>query len=186
MRRNVFRSLARPRAALPLLAAALGLVVAGCSTPPPAFTMYLGQGSVQLSPTHYCDATGVRSCQSDASAAKVVTVRDGQLVQVSAPDSVATTQWQVAAWFKNASNGNSYIACSPMFQAGQQYAYTVRPPAGDQLVLIAIYEPSTSAIQLSDGSIIQFQRGTWVLTNNANGTPTYPKPNDNLCVDQGS
>lgn len=179
MRRNVLRSLG-----LPLLAAA-GLIVAGCSTPPPAFTIYLGHSSVQVSPTQYCDVTGL-NCQPDGGAVEVATVPDGQVVQVSAPDSVATTPWQVAAWYKNASNGNSYIACSGLFPAGQQYAYTLRPPSGDQLVLVEIYQLSTSLVPNNNGGFSVLSRGTWVLTNDANGTPTFPKPHDNLCGDQGS
>jgi hypothetical protein len=185
VRRNVFRSLARPRAALPLLAAALGLVVAGCSTPPPAFTMYLGKGSVQVPPTQYCNVTA-QNCQANGANAKVVTVPDGQIVQVSAPESVASTPWQVAAEYKNPANGASYIGCSPLFPANQQYAYTVRPPAGDQLVLIQIYQSSASAVLTSNGDFAFLTRGTWLLTNNANGAPIYPKPADNLCADQGS
>ncbi len=179
MRRNVLRSLG-----LPLLAAA-GLILAGCSTPPPAFTIFIGSGSVQVPPTQYCDATGVRDCQANGAAATVVSIPDGQVVQVSAPDSVAQAQWQLAAWYKDTSNGDSYIACSPMFAANQQYAYTVRPPSGDQLVLIQIYQPANSAL-LSNGLIVSFRRGTWLLTNDANGSPTYPKAGDNLCEDQGT
>jgi hypothetical protein len=105
---------------------------------------------------------------------------------VSAPESVATTPWQVAAEYKNASNGNSYVSCSPLFPAGQQYAYTVRPPSGDQLVVIEIYQSSTSLVPLTNGDFANVVRGTWVLTNNANGAPTYPKAADNLCEDQGT
>ncbi|HEY2701006.1 MAG TPA: DUF2771 family protein [Pseudonocardiaceae bacterium] len=186
MRRNVFRSLARPRAALPLLAAAACLTVAGCSTPPPAFTMFLGNGSVQVPPTQYCDIDGLHNCQANGTAATVVSVPDGQLVQVSAPESVATTPWQVAAEYKSASNGQSYISCSPLFPASQQYAYTVRPPSGDQLVVIEIYQSSTSLVPLNNGGFAALVRGTWVLSNEANGAPTYPKAGDNLCEDQGS
>lgn len=186
VRRNVFRSLARPRAALPLLAAATGLIVAGCSTPPPAFTIYIGGGSVQVSPTQYCDQTGLKNCQANGGNAKVVTVPDGQLLQVSAPDSVARTPWQVAAEYKNASNGNSYVGCSPLFAADQQYAYTVRPPSGDQLVVVEIYQLAASLVALPNGGFAAPARGTWVLTNDANGSPVYPKAADNLCADQGS
>jgi hypothetical protein len=154
VRRTVFRTLA-----LPLLAAA-GLIVAGCSTPPPAFTIFTGNGSVQVPPTQYCDITGVHNCQANGSAAAVVSVPDGQTVQVSAPESVATTPWQVAAEYKNASNGNSYVACSPLFPASQQYAYTVRPPSGDQLVVIEIYQSSTSLIALTNGGFAAVARGT--------------------------
>lgn len=187
MRRNVFRSLARsPRVAvLPLLAAA-GLLVAGCSTPPPAFTVFVGKGSVQVPPTQYCDITGLHNCQANGGAAAVVSVRDGQIVQVSAPESVATTPWQVAAEYHNAANGNSYVACSPLFPASQQYAYTVRPPSGDQLVVIEIYQSSTSLVALNNGGFAAIARGTWVLTNDANGAPTYPKAGDNLCEDKGA
>lgn len=179
MRRNVFRLLG-----LPLLAAA-GLIVAGCSTPPPAFTVYVGSGSVSVSPSQYCDVTG-QQCQANATAAQVATVPDGQIVQVSAPDSVARTPWQVAAEYHNASNGNSYVSCSPLFPANGQYAYTVRPPSGDQLVLIEIYQLSTTLVAQNNGGFAALGRGTWVLTNNANGTPVYPRAHDNLCEDQGS
>ena len=179
VRRNIVRA-----AALPLLAA-VGLIVAGCTTPPPAFTIYVGDGSVQVPPTQYCDLTA-QNCQANGANAKVVSVRDGQIVQVSAPESVATTPWQVAAEYKNPANGDSYIGCSPLFPANQQYAYTVRPPAGDQLVLIQIYQTSASAVLTSNGDFAFLTRGTWLLTNDANGAPIYPKAADNLCGDQGS
>jgi hypothetical protein len=180
VRRNVLRSLG-----LPLLAAA-GLIVAGCSTPPPAFTIFVGTGTVQVPPTQYCDITGLHNCQANGAAATVVSVPDGQIVQVSAPESVATTPWQVAAEYKNAANGSSYVACSPLFPASQQYAYTVRPPSGDQLVVVEIYQSSTSLVPLTNGGFAALTRGTWVLTNAANGSPTYPKAGDNLCEDQGT
>lgn len=180
MRRNVLRLVG-----LPLLAA-VGLVVAGCSTPPPAFTVYFGKGSVQVTPTQYCDVNGLTNCQPNGSAVAVVTVPDGQLVQVSAPDPVAKTPWQVAAEYKNPANGESYVGCSQTFVAGQQYAYTVRPPSGDQLVLIEIYELSTTIVTMPNGDFSFQARGTWVVTNDANGSPVYPKAADNLCEDQGS
>ncbi|HEX3779941.1 MAG TPA: DUF2771 family protein [Pseudonocardiaceae bacterium] len=183
MRRIVFRPLVRARvlrvALLPLLAC-LGLVVAGCSTPPPAFTFFTGNGSVQVPPTQYCDVTGLHNCQADGTAATAVSVPDDQVVQISAPESVAGTPWQVAAEYHNG-NGNSYVSCSPLFPASQQYAYTVRAPAGDQLVMIVVYESSATVELLPNGNLATLIRGTWVLTNNRNGNPTLPKPGDNLC-----
>jgi hypothetical protein len=99
---------------------------------------------------------------------------------------VATTPWQVAAEYKNASNGNSYVSCSPLFPASQQYAYTLRPPSGDQLVVVEIYQSSASLVALPNGGFAAPVRGTWVLANDANGAPIYPKAADNLCADQGS
>jgi hypothetical protein len=188
VRRNVFRSSGRPRLprAAALLLAAVGLIVAGCSTPPPAFTIFVGSGSVQVSPTQYCDITGLHNCQANGGATAVVSVPDGQIVQVSAPESVASTPWQVAAEYHNASNGSSYVACSPLFPANQRYAYSVRPPSGDQLVVIVIYQTSNSAVATANGGFAFLIRGTWVLTNDANGSPTYPKAGDNLCEDQSS
>jgi hypothetical protein len=182
----VFRSLPRARVIrvvlLPLLAC-LGLVVAGCSTPPPAFTFYAGSASVRVPPTQYCDITGLRNCQANGRAATAVAVPDNQVVQVSAPEQVASTPWQVAAEYHNV-NGSSYVACSPLFRANQQYAYTVRAPAGDQLVLIAVYQSSISLVPLTNGGFAALARGTWVLTNNGNGAPVLPKAGDNLCEDK--
>jgi hypothetical protein len=182
VRRIAFRPLVRARvlrvALLPLLAC-LGLVAAGCSTPPPAFTFFAGNASVQVRPTQYCDIA-LRNCQANGQAATAVSVPDNQVVQVSAPESVATTPWQVAAEYHNG-NGNTYVSCSPLFAASQQYAYTVRAPAGNQLVLIVVYEIAGSMELLPNGSLAVLARGTWVLTNNSNGKPVLPKPGDNLC-----
>jgi hypothetical protein len=163
-----------------LLAVGAVPVLSSCSTPNPDMTFFASGTSVSVAPVQYCDRLE-RHCAANGDAAASLTVRGADPVQISAPEEVAATPWQVAARFKGA-NGDEYVSCSPLFPAGQRYAYTVTPPrAGDQLVLIEVYQISATMFQMPNGDIVTPARGTWVLTANTGGQRVLPKPGDNLC-----
>jgi Protein of unknown function (DUF2771) len=163
-----------------LLAAGGLAVLSACSVPNPDITFFSSGTAVTAKPIQYCDVQE-EHCQADGSAPVSLNVISGEPVQVSAPHDVAESPWQVAARFQS-STGSQYVACSPLFSAGQRYAYTVHAPhAGDQLVLIEVYQASGTLVQLPDGEVATPIRGTWVLTAGAQGSPVLPKPGDNLC-----
>lgn len=170
------------------LLAAGGLVsLSACSVPNPDITFFSSGHSVSVAPIQYCDVQE-EHCQANGGATTSLPVVSGEPVQISAPSEVANTPWQVAARFKDA-NGSEYVSCSPLFTAGQQYAYTVHAPqAGDQLVLIEVYQASATIVEFSNGDTATPIRGTWVLTAATEGAPAsapvLPKPGDNLCTQQ--
>lgn len=172
------------KVALPVLAAG-GLLLSGCSVPPPNITFFsAGAGSVNVAPLQYCDLEG-QHCQANGAAAAALNVVPGRPVQISAPDEVASTLWQVAARFQDQS-GNQYVSCSPLFTPDQRYAYTVNPQAGDQLVLIEVYQVAGAIYATPNGTDFEATaRGTWVLTANG-GKRVLPKPGDYLCAGQQS
>lgn len=172
------------RRVLLLLLAVGGLVaLSACSVPNPDVTFYSSGKSVTAAPIQYCNAQE-QHCAANGSAAAALTVIPGQPVQVSVPQEIANTPWQVAARFRDAS-GTEYASCSPLFGVGKQYAYTVYAPhAGDQLVLIEIYQSSATFALAAGNQVYTPIRGTWVLRANTQGTSAnsvLPKPADNLC-----
>ena len=172
------------RVLLALLAAGGLAVLSACSVPDPVITFFSSGTAVTAKPIQYCDVQE-QHCQANGAAPVGLDVISGQPVQVSAPQEVADSPWQVAARFQD-STGGQYVSCSPLFAAGDRYAYTVHAPhAGDQLVLIEVYQASGTLVQLANGEVATPIRGTWVLTANTQGSPVnhvLPKPGDNLCT----
>jgi hypothetical protein len=157
-------------------------LMSACSVPNPNITFFSSGKSVTAKPLQYCDLNE-EHCQANGGASVSLAVRTGQPVQVSTPDEVATSPWQVAARYKDA-KGSEYVSCSPLFTAGDQYAYTVHAQhGGDQLVLIEVYQASATIVQLPNGDIATPIRGTWVLTAEAANNAVLPKPGDNLCAE---
>jgi hypothetical protein len=167
-----------------LLAAGCLVLLSACSVPDPDITFFSSGRTVTAKPLQYCDLDE-EHCQANGDASVSLSVIAGEPVQVSAPAEVAGSPWQVAARYRDAS-GSEYVSCSPLFTAGDQYAYTVHAPhGGDQLVLIEVYQASATIVALPNGDIATPIRGTWVLTANTQGAtnnPVLPKPGDNLCA----
>jgi hypothetical protein len=170
------------RILLCVVAAVAGLaVLSGCSTPIPDVTFFSSGHSVSAAPLQYCDAT-VKHCAPSA-APTFLTVAPGKPVQVSVPDEVAATPWQVAARFRDA-KGQEYVSCSTVFGSGTRYAYSVLPPTGYQLVLVEVYSISANIAMTQTGQVIFQNSGVWSLVANptAGQQLELPKPGDNLCV----
>jgi hypothetical protein len=170
-----------------LLTAGGLLSLAACSSSSasgnPSITFAASGKTVTAAPIQYCDVQE-QNCQADGGASVSLSVGSGQPVTVSAPADVAKTPWQVAARFAD-TGGSQYVACSPLFAAGHQSAYTVHAAhAADRLVLIEVYQASATLEQQPDGDVDTPIRGTWVLTASTQGNatkPVLPKPGDNLC-----
>lgn len=172
----------------PVLLAVLvaGLVgAAACSSSSsdnPRITFTMAGNTVSADPIQYCDVHE-QHCTGDGAAPVVLNVPVGAAVQVTAPPSVSSTPWQVAARFHGVKSGNDFASCSPVFSPGRQSRYTVVPPNGDQLVLIEVYQSSAVLNKNPDGVFTTPVRGTWVLTNRTGNTSILPQPGDNLCDD---
>lgn len=163
-----------------LLAACGLLSLSACSAPDPDITFYSSGTTVSVAPIQYCDITEAH-CSANGGATRSLAVTTGQPVQISAPQQVANSPWQVAARYRD-TKGAEYVACSPLFVAGNQFAYTVHPPhADDRLVLIEVYQASATLEELPNGDIETPIRGTWVLTAGS-AAGVLPKPGDNLCA----
>lgn len=155
------------------------ILLSACSVPDPSITFFSSGASVAVAPIQYCDINE-EHCQADGTAVRSLAVTSGKPVQISAPAQVANSPWQVAARFTDAT-GTQYVACSPLFQPGVQFAWTVHPQhTRDRLVLIEVYQASATLEQLPNGDLETPIRGTWVLTA-ASGSTVLPKPGDNLC-----
>jgi hypothetical protein len=61
----------------------------------------------------------------------------------------------------------------------------VPPRAGDQLVLIEVYQLAGAFYAAPGGGVYTPARGTWVLTANTTAKQVLPKPGDNLCAGNG-
>jgi hypothetical protein len=165
-----------------VLVAAGGLIgLSACSVPNPNISFFSSGTTVTARPIQYCDVHE-QHCAADGDAPVSLQVNSGQPVQVSAPAQVAGTPWQIAARYQDA-RGSQFVTCSPLFVAGDRFAYTVHAPhASDRLVLIEVYQASATLVQLANGDIATPIRGTWVLTANSATHAVLPKPGDNLCT----
>lgn len=162
----------------------LVLSLSACSAPNPNITFYSSGSSIAVAPIQYCDVNEDH-CQADGDAVRSLAVDSGEPVQISAPAQVADTPWQVAARYRDP-GGTQYVTCSPLFRPRARFAYTVHlPRAGDQLLLVEVYQASAVIEETPNGDVETPVRGTWVLTANSRGASTnlvLPKPGDNLCA----
>ena len=149
------------RVALGVIAAVAGLLLlSGCTAPIPDVTFYSSGHSVAAAPLQYCDSQ-LQHCLAHANPPVFLTVAPGALVQVSAPVDFRTTPWQVAARYRDG-QGKEYVACSALFTGGNQLAYTVAPPPGDQLVLIEVYQVAALiGISANAQSVTFANSGVW-------------------------
>ncbi|OLT13370.1 hypothetical protein BJF78_03240 [Pseudonocardia sp. CNS-139] len=109
---------------LPVLAAA-GLL-AGCGSAPPEVTFAAGGASVVARPTQYCDIA-LTDCSADAAAPVELAVPPGTPLQVTVPDAVAQTPWQVVFSFRDAA-GVQDDQRSPVFGAAERSIWTLELP----------------------------------------------------------
>jgi Protein of unknown function (DUF2771) len=146
---------------LPLLAAAVGLTVAGCDKPVPSVSFFSSGQTASTLPTQYCD-TGLTSCEQDGGAAASLRVPAGDPLQVSVPGDVADSTWLIAFKYKDA-NGQETQGRTSVFADGAQYAYTLRLPSPtDQLELVQVQRIG-GITQDATGDIQYVSSGVWAL-----------------------
>jgi hypothetical protein len=151
-----------PRTVLYLLAA---LLLAGCgSEPPPQVTFAAGTASVVARPTQSCDLK-FTECHNDPEAPVKLPVPPGTPLEVTVPDDVAKTPWQIVFTYRD-SAGVQQDQRSRVFPPGQRTMYTLElPEPADRLIVAQVqqYAPLPQADPATGE--IQFPiRTSWVLT----------------------
>jgi hypothetical protein len=146
----------------PIIAA---LVVAGCSEPPPPqVTFAAGTASVVARPTQACDLKFTQ-CHNDPEAPVKLAVPPGTPLQVTVPQDVAQTPWQIVFTYRDAT-GAQQDQRTRVFPAGERSEYTLElPEPADRLIVAQVqqYGPPPQA----DPATGEFQfpiRTSWVLT----------------------
>lgn len=154
------------RRLIPVLAAAL--LVAGCAgSTPPDVTFAAGTATVVAKPTQYCDRD-LTNCRSDAAAPVGLVVPAGTPLQVSVPEEISSTPWQVVFSYRDAA-GAQTDGRSPVFAVGAQKTYSLQLPApGDRLLTAQVqqYGPPPQA-NPQTGELEFPIRASWVLTAKA-------------------
>lgn len=154
------------RRLLPVLAATL--VVAGCGgSAPPTVGFAAGPGGVAATPTQYCDID-LTNCHSDTSAPVELTVPPGTPLQVTVPDAIASTPWQVVFTYRDGT-GAQTDGRSPVFAVNAQHVYSLELPGPTDRLLgaqVQQYGPPPQA-DPETGELEFPIRASWVLTTKA-------------------
>lgn len=156
------------RRALPLLAAAL--LLAGCGSeapPPPQVTFVAGTASTVARPTQYCDLQ-FKECRNDDTAPVTLAVPVGTPVKITVPDGIATTPWQVAFVYRDAT-GQQVTARSTVFPPNQRHDYDLKLPADtDRLLTAQVQQFGPPPQANTQTGMLDFPiRASWVLTATA-------------------
>jgi hypothetical protein len=154
------------RRLLPPLAATL--VVAGCgSSPPPDVTFAVGPAGVVAKPTQYCDLD-LENCSSDAAAPVELAVPPGTPLQITVPDAIASTPWQVVFSYRDGA-GAQTDGRSPVFAVNAQHAYSLTLPGPtDRLLAAQVQQYGPPPQANPETGELEFPiRASWVLTAKA-------------------
>jgi Protein of unknown function (DUF2771) len=148
-----------------VLALLAALALAGCSEPPPPqVTFAAGTASVMARPTQACDLK-FTECHNDPEAPVKLAVPPGTPLQVTVPQDVAQTPWQIVFSYRDAA-GAQQDQRSRVFPAGERSTYTLElPEPADRLLVAQVqqYGPPPQADPATGE--IQFPiRTSWVLT----------------------
>lgn len=139
-----------------------GAVLTGCGQQPPDRQVgFSVQGhSVHTGPVQDCDIH-LTSCDQHKDAVATLTVPVGQPVQISVPDSVAQTPWQVV--FRYDKGGEQVGGRSEVFPPGARHDYTLHVP--EQGTLESLEVQQYGAPDLTGGEPSFRIRAAWVLAN---------------------
>lgn len=151
-----------PAARLPVVLVPIVLAVAtlvGCGQPTaPEVTFSADGGSARTGPIRYCDIQ-LTECENNDSAVAVLGIPAGRPVQISVPEPIATTPWQVV--FRYRAGGQPVEGRSQVFAPGRQRDYTLQVPDGATLETIEIQQ--YGAPELVGGEPTFRIRASWVL-----------------------
>lgn len=152
------------RRALGVLAAVL--VLAGCGADePPQVTFAAGAASAVARPAQYCTDMDLERCVGDPTAPVALPVPPGTALQVTVPEEVASTPWQVVFTYRDAA-GTPVDQRSAVFAPDERSIYTVELPAAEDRLLQAQVQqygpppevnPETGEVEFPAGA-------SWVLT----------------------
>jgi len=145
-------------------------VLAGCGQPAaPEVTFSTDGHSVATGPIRYCDIE-LTECEENDSAVAVLDVPAGRPVQISVPESVAGTPWQVV--FRYRRNGEQVGGRSEVFPPGTQQDYTLQVPEPGVLETLEVQQygaPELLPGELTGGEASFRIRAAWALA--AEGSP---------------
>ncbi|GAB3282995.1 DUF2771 family protein [Parasphingorhabdus pacifica] len=144
--------------------AVAGIAVAGCSAPTePQVTFYSHGNSVEVQPAQYCDASGEDCAPPPADPVGELEVPPDTPLQISVPQEVATTPWQVAFVYRT-DTGEEINGRSEVFSPTQRHSYTLRlPPEGTQLEHVEVQQFSAVLTPGPEGGVNFGIGGSWVL-----------------------
>ena len=150
------------RRLFPVVAAVAMLAACG-SSEPPQVTFAAGTASVVARPTQYCDESGT-GCTGDPAAPVALAVPAGTALQVTVPDAIAQTPWQVVFSYRDA-NGAQADERSPVFAPSQRSIWTLELSAPADRLLTAQVQQFGPPPQINpDTGEVEFPiRASWVL-----------------------
>ncbi len=135
-------------------------VLAGCGqSSPPEVTFTVEDRSATTGPIRHCDVE-LTECEENDSAVAVLRVPPGQPVQISVPESVAQTPWQVV--FRYRKGAEQVGGRSEVFPPGGQQDYTLRVPEGGALESLEVQQYGAPALAAGGESSFRI-RAAWVL-----------------------
>jgi hypothetical protein len=151
------------RRLIPVVAAAL-LLAACSSSEPPQVTFAAGEASVEARPTQYCDVA-LTQCTGDPTAPVELAVPPGTPVQITVPDAISQTPWQVVFSYRDA-NGAQADERSPVFAPSERSIWTLELAAPTDRLLTAQVQQYGPPPQIDpETGEVQFPiRASWVLT----------------------
>ncbi len=140
----------------------LVLTLSGPSSPG-AVVFAAGRAQVSADPTVYCDV-GVTTCEKQDAIVRLA-VPPGTPLSVTVPPAVASTPWQVAFTFRDAT-GAEQNGRSPVFAPGGRagYALILPDPAG-RLERAEVQQYGALIVPTPEGPGFS-TRSTWVLVAN--------------------
>lgn len=144
-------------------------VLAGCGQPTaPEVTFSVDGRSVATGPIRYCDIE-LTDCEENDSAVAVLDVPVGRPVQISVPETVADTPWQVV--FRYRHNGEQVGGRSEVFTPGLRQDYTLQVPETGVLETLEVQQYGAPELpgEVAGGEPSFRIRAAWVLA--AEGSP---------------
>lgn len=149
------------RRLLPLAAAVL--LLAGCGSESPQVTFAAAGASVVARPAQYCDLA-LTDCAGDATAPVELAVPAGTPLQVTVPDAIAQTPWQVVFSYRDAA-GTQSDQRSPVFAPAERNIWTLELAAPTDRLLTAQVQQYGPPPRINpDTGEIEFPiRASWVL-----------------------
>lgn len=148
----------------PLLLAAVGMALAGCSTSTqPQVTFYSHGHAAEVAPAQYCETSDGKCVPPPQDPTGHLPLPEHAPLQVSVPGQVAKTPWQIAFVYTTP-DGEQRSGRSPVFVPNARYAYTLQlPPDGVRFSHVEVQQYSGQLVESPDGGIEFGIGGSWLL-----------------------